>query len=282
MSDIFTLLVNTISERPICHAPTSSTYQLLKCVTRESIAKEFSSPEPQPVSFGPFGVLKFPYHRMGAIDSLDLFGLDEFIIFAFYNRNRSSYRCVADIGANLGLHSLMLNRSGFSVRSFEPDPTHASIFRRNVSLNHALDVELHEAAVSVEDGEAEFVRVLGNTTGSHLAGAKDSYGDKETFRVKVQAVQPLFQWADLIKMDAEGHEADMICSTSAVDWKGTDMIVEIGNAANAKRVFQHLTSLGVRIFAQKIGWQSVLILDDMPTSHRDGSLFISLRDSMPW
>jgi FkbM family methyltransferase len=282
MSDIFSLLVNTISERPDCHAPTSSIYQLLKFVTRESIAREFPSPDPKPVSFGPFGTLKFPYHRMGAIDSLDLFGLDEFIIFAFYNRNRSSYRRVADIGANLGLHSLVLSRSGFSVRSFEPDPAHAEIFRRNVSQNDAQDVELHEAAVSVEDGEAEFVRVLGNTTGSHLSGAKDSYGDQETFRVKVKAVQPLFQWADLIKMDAEGHEADMICSTSAADWKGTDMIVEIGNTANAERVFQHLTSLGVGMFSQKIGWRRVGIFEDMPTSHRDGSLFISLRNAMPW
>ncbi len=33
--------------------------------------------------FGPFGALNFPYREMGAITSLQLFGLDELIIFAF-------------------------------------------------------------------------------------------------------------------------------------------------------------------------------------------------------
>ena len=49
--------------------------------------------------------LKLDYVPMGRIDSLHLFGLDtELVIFAFYQHNKSRYRNVLDIGANIGLH----------------------------------------------------------------------------------------------------------------------------------------------------------------------------------
>src|ERR1041384_2111016 len=111
---------------------------------------------------------------MGAVDSLDLFGLDELIIFLFYWCNRGRYRRVVDIGANLGLHTIMMGRCGFQVTAFEPHPVHCEVLRRTVALNDITSVELRTAAVSTRTGEAAFVRVLGNTTGSHLLGSKDS------------------------------------------------------------------------------------------------------------
>jgi hypothetical protein len=124
--------------------------------------------------------------------------------------------------------------------------------------------------------------VLGNTTGSHLVGSKDSYGGREYFPVKTEAAKPLFRWADLLKIDAEGHERVILLTTEASDWKGTDAIVEVGNAANASALFDHLTRLGVSLFAQHKGWQRVERAAEMPTSHRQGSLFISAGVRMPW
>jgi FkbM family methyltransferase len=280
--DLFDLLLEALLERSDLHRPGTATYHFFKAAARSSVAERFRSDEPKPAPFGPFGVLEFPYHPMGAIDSLDLFGLDELIIFAFYWKNRSLYGKVADIGANLGLHSIVQSRCGFSVKAYEPDPVHAGLLRRNLALNQIERVELFQAAVSTQAGKAEFVRVLGNTTGSHLVGAKDSYGEKETFSVDVVPIAPIFAWADLIKMDAEGHEAEMLCSSTAEDWRGTDVMLEVGNAANAQRIFAHLSQLGVRLFAQKIGWSRVQSVEEVPTSHREGSLFASLRQKMPW
>src|SRR5574341_904869 len=81
------------------------------------------------------------------------------------------YRRARDIGANLGLHSIVLARCGFEVKAFEPDPWHFGLLKDNLAANRAR-VEAIPAAVSTADGEAQFVRVLGNTTGSHLAGSK--------------------------------------------------------------------------------------------------------------
>ena len=107
---------------------------------------------------------------MGAIDSIDLFGLDELLIFSFYYRNRGLYKRAIDIGANIGLHSIVLSLCGIKVESYEPDPSHYKKLVRNIELNGISNMIFHQAAVSKENGVMQFVRVLGNTTSSHLVG----------------------------------------------------------------------------------------------------------------
>lgn len=264
------------------HGPQSKVYSVFKKVARE-MALPFSAEEAEAKPFGPFGDLSFPYIKMGAIDSLDLFGLDELIIFSFYLANRNRYKKTLDIGANIGLHSIMMSKVGFQVTSFEPDPYHAGLIQKNLKANNARGVELVQAAVSTKEGKAEFVRVLGNTTGSHLAGAKsDPYGALERFEVPVVAFNKIVAGVDFVKMDVEGHEKDILLGTTKKEWDKTDAIVEIGTPTNAEAVFKHFTSIGVNLFAQKNGWKKVQSLIDVPTSYKEGSLFISTKNQMPW
>ena len=100
--------------------------------------------------------------------------------------------------------------------------------------------------------------------------------------VEIAAFGPIAAWADLVKIDVEGHEATLIAATNAQTWQDTDAIMEIGSATNAQTVFDHLNDLNVTMFAQKTGWRRVLNLDDMPTSYREGGLFVSGTGSMPW
>ena len=265
------------------HSPASAPYALLKRVARREVESLFHSADETAHGFGPFGRLAFPYVSMGAVDTLSLFDLDELILFSFYHQNRGRYRRVLDVGANLGLHSIVLSRCGYEVRCFEPDPTHFQLLQRNLAANGCASVTPYNAAVSNRSGTLEFVRVLGNTTGSHLAGSKPSpYGELERFPVRVEAIGPLLEWADLVKMDVEGHEAEILLSTERRHWADTDGVVEIGSPENARRVFDHFRALGVGLFAQKTGWRPVADLADVPASYRDGSLFVSCKDEMPW
>lgn len=276
------LIFETLAENPRRHVHSSALYRLCKATARSAVEKLFSSTERVARPFGPFGDISMPYTKMGAINSLDLFGVDELIIFAFYNANRARYRNVLDIGANLGLHSMILARCGYAVRAFEPDPWHYGLLTDNLAANGAASVTTFKEAVSTTDGEAQFVRVLGNTTGSHLAGSKNSYGEKETFTVPIRAVQPLFEWADFAKIDAEGHEKELLLAATPQLMQKLDIMVEIGNSENAKAVFAHFQSIGIGMYAQKAGWGRVQNLSDVPTSHREGSLFISAKPAMPW
>ena len=276
-------LIEGLPDRTGQHAPDTEQYGRLKPQLIQSIADRFAATDAIPVDLPPVGGIVFPYVQLGNIDSLDLFGLDEMILFAFYWRNQERYRRVADFGANLGLHALILDRCGYEVRAFEPDPKHLSHLQQMLDHNACKQVTVRPVALSTEDGTHEFTRVLGNTTGSHLTGAKSSpYGDLERFTVTVENALPHMAWADLVKIDIEGHEAEVLCATDAALWQGTDAVVEVGSAANADRIHAHFEDLPVNLFAQKIAWQRVEKRADMPESHRDGSLFISTKDAMPW
>jgi len=277
-------IIEALGDIPAQHPRTSKVYQLLEKVSAQALRESaFTKTENARQNLGSFGDLELPYYKMGAVDSLDLFGLDELIIFAFYLRNRAHYKRAADIGANLGLHSLLMARAGWKVISFEPDPTHAQLLERNLKLNQTDNVTLMKAAVSDHAGEMEFVRVLGNTTSSHLAGAKSNpYGELERFPVRVASIKEIMPSVDFVKMDAEGQEKIIILGTSAEDWAHTDMMVEIGSAENAAAIHQYLPGLGINAFAQKLGWSRVTSLSEMPTSYKEGSLFLTRSATMPW
>jgi FkbM family methyltransferase len=280
---IFPELIEVLPELSTHHAPTTATYRLLEKLVREAAVRTFGADAPCAAQFGPLGRIQLPFISMGAITSVELFGLDELILFSFYWTNKDRYRRSIDLGANIGLHSIMMTRCGMQVSCYEPDPTHFGFLTRNLVLNECTQTKTVNRAVSTVAGECEFVRVLGNTTGSHLAGAKENpYGDLERFCVTTDAFAEIAQDVDLVKMDIEGHEAEVLCGTGRDTWRGLDAVVEVGNPTNAERIFHHFSGLGVNLFAQRQGWARVTTAKNMPASYHDGSLFISEREAMPW
>lgn len=266
------------------HGPNTNTYKTIARLARATVeSSPFRNTANARAKFGGFGEIEFPYHKMGAIDSLNLFDLDELILFAFYWSARDVYRTTVDIGANIGLHSLLMAKCGWTVHAYEPDPTHLALWQRNVTLNALARASVTNAAVCDVTGTREFIRVLGNTTGSHLAGEKaPPYGELERFSVNVKAFRPLVESVDFAKVDAEGAEKAMILTTTADSWRHLDMMVEIGSRESAEAVFAHLGRLGVSVFAQKQGWSLVRRLEDMPMNYRDGSLFVTAKGVGPW
>jgi FkbM family methyltransferase len=268
---------------PEQHAPSSPVYRVLASAARAIVLNSSLAPgRDGRLALGSFGEIHLPYHRMGMIDSLDLFGLDELILFAFYSTNRARYGRAVDVGANLGIHTVLMSRCGWSVTAYEPDPVHASRLRDHLALN-GVDADLHVSAVSSQSGEREFVRVLDNTTSSHLAGAKSSpYGNLERFTVSVESASSALAVADFAKIDAEGSEVEILASLPRVRWSTLDVMAEIGSPDGARQVFDLARVMGIYAFAQKRGWRQVKRLEDMPTSYREGSLFMTGSDTPPW
>ena len=216
------------------------------------------------------GVLRidFPYEQFGKVDSLDLFCLNELTLFAFYSINRNRYKRALDIGANIGLHSIIMSRLGWSVIAYEPDPVHYGIMRRNIDSN-LVSVGSSRSAVSDSDAEASFVRVLGNTTGSHIEGFKRPHGETEKVTVTTTDAKRQFNWADFAKIDAEGHEVVIL---SRLD-SPCEVMVEVGSRENGEKLFEMFH--GKRHMAcQHMKWKSPKTKEDMPEHHSMGSLFI--------
>jgi len=265
------------------HKPGSEVYTLLKQTARKEIEELFGDGGIQAVGFKPFGELVFPYYKMGAIDSLNLFDIDELIIFSFYWINRKRYHKVLDIGSNIGLHSIVLDKCGYEARSYEPDPRHFEVIQKNLSLNKCSNVQPFNSAISNKTGKSEFTRVLGNTTGSHLSGSKSNpYGDLDKFLVSTIDINSIIGWCDLVKLDAEGHEKEILLAVNHDVWPNIDVLVEIENKTNAEAVYGHFKKIGVNLFSQKNNWEKVDDVKDMPVGYREGTLFITSKSKMPW
>jgi FkbM family methyltransferase len=282
--DHFDTLFQFLATYPQHHARDSAFYKFVEPLVRQAFHDAQPSFEAgRKVRLAELGSIVLPYEKMGAIDSIDLFGLDELLMFAFYHRNRARYARVADVGANIGLHSIVLARCGFQVEAYEPDPSHHAKLVRNLELNEITECTVHQVAVSEKDGTMQFVRVLGNTTSSHLAGAKaNPYGELERFDVAVRDIRDIAKRVDLFKIDAEGHEAVLLGALPTEVWKRVDAFVEIGTPENAQAVFDRFAGTGINIFSQKRGWARAQTLDDVPFSYKEGGVFVSAKPVMPW
>jgi FkbM family methyltransferase len=231
------------------------------------------------------GELHFPYFSMGNIDSVKLFGMDELIIFALYFANRKRYRKVLDLGANIGLHTLVMKKLGFMVTSYEPDLTHLNQIHLVLTLNNMDIKHVVPKAISDSTGTMQYIRVLGNTTGSHLLGAKENvYGPTDIVSVEVDDISEVLNKGnfDFVKMDVEGHEAVLLKRITADSLKKTDIMLEIGSEKNAIEIYEILKQKGIPAYAQKINWMLVEKLEDLPSHHTHGSVFLSMQGAPNW
>lgn len=233
---------------------------------------------------GHLGELQVPQVDMGFVSTKNLFELNELILFAYYHRSASRYSRVTDCGANIGVHSMVLAKLGYFVDAYEPDPLHYTILEKNLVGNDLLArVSPHQAAVTVENGIYDFVRILNNTTASCLTmSTKIPYGPSEMIRVVGVSIVEAIQESDLVKLDVEGVETFLIAAiTVQGDFRG-DILAEVGSAKNAGVLWELLRDSEWSIFTQKYNWRRAQSFHQLPTSHREGSVFITRRGAMPW
>jgi FkbM family methyltransferase len=220
-----------------------------------------------------------PKISFGNISSLNLLEIDELLIFQYYLKNYPSYSKFIDIGANIGVHSIINSKLGLKVEAYEPDPKHISLMKKNIKNNNAIGIKVYQCAVSTVNSKMLFTRVLGNTTGSHLTGAKKNvYNDVKQFKVKVVQAKKIIKKNYLVKIDAEGEESKILSSLKKNHFMENDFICEIGSKENAKIIYQKLKKEKINSYAQKINFKKVKKLKDIPTSYKEGTLFISSKN----
>lgn len=130
---------------------------------------------------------------------------------ALVTRHVARNSIAIDVGANIGLSTILLARLAERVIAFEPSPPNAAFLHRNLVLNGIGNVEVIEAAASSEAGTLRF-HVAQFGAGSHVVASGHIAGTSIS-AVSVPAVT--LDQADLppigfIKIDAEGHEPDVL------------------------------------------------------------------------
>lgn len=221
--------------------------------------------------------INFPNFSFGNIKARHFFGLDELLIHDFYIRNKNKYKYVADIGANCGLHSKILCELGYEVDSYEPDLKHIEMAKK--LLTGYKNNNFYQKAVSNYTGKATFTRIINNSTGSYINDKKQSYGPTEMYEVDVINALDLSFKYDLIKMDIEGSEADVFKAFDPKVFEKTDFIAEVSTLETRSLLWELFSSLNIKVYSQKTGWKLIGDINDLPTSHREGSIFISQKNN---
>ena len=281
--DILQSLLELLPQVKSYHSPFTEIYKYIEKTSKYSTFKLFGPNQNNEVDLGILGKIKLPYFSMGSINSTHLFGLDELILFAFYYKNRKNYKKVADLGANIGLHSIILSNLGFQVTSYEPDLIHFKKITENTNSNCLKNKpDLINKAISTKKGFVEFTRIMNNTTGSHISGSKDScYGELEKITVETDAFKDIISNFDFLKIDIEGHEADVLLSTILKIGKIQMQCLRLVLLKMLKKYLIFLKNKCEFVFS-KNNWAKVRNLDDMPSSYKEGSLFISCKPNVPW
>jgi FkbM family methyltransferase len=125
-------------------------------------------------------------------------------------------RTIVDVGANVGFFALSLAASSDAVvHAVEPQPRLADLIEKSARASNLLDhIQLHRFALSDHDGEADFIIDEGNLGGSRIASDNDSLtaiqvplrnGSDFLDSLGVSSI-------DLMKVDVEGHEAQIFRS----------------------------------------------------------------------
>lgn len=202
---------------------------------------------------------------------------------------------VLELGANVGyytVHGAVANR-GCRYVAVEPHPASAAALRRNLALNSIGNVEVVEAAAAGAAAPGERLTLAvpdqdryGAPAGAFVpAGGEgvDGVAAARTIEVDVAAVPDLIDGVDLLKLDIEGHEAEVLDSVLDVlraERPTTFLEVRRAHAPRLRAIVGELADAGYVAFA--IGTTSLHLLTrdqlDAPALPRYGTRDLVLVD----
>jgi FkbM family methyltransferase len=144
-------------------------------------------------------------------------------------------RTAIDVGAAEGVYAFFLQRLALHCIAFEPNPS------SHLNLKRALpEVEIHQAAVSAEDGDATLRVPVVNGIPYQGWGTIEPKNQFPEFpphtvkEIKVRTVRPdRMALGDIgfVKIDVEGHELDVLAGLSGLLAKCLpNLLIEIGDA----------------------------------------------------
>jgi FkbM family methyltransferase len=137
---------------------------------------------------------------------------EEVFLKAGYDLSKVNFKpeAILDCGAHIGMFSLLAKMSFPSARivAYEPNPRNIRFIRRQI-VGNRLDIDVVEAAVSIETKEEYFAVV-----NSHSGRLSSSASNNRCYKVKVvdfpAALKKLQPSSLLLKMDVEGEERNIL------------------------------------------------------------------------
>jgi len=157
----------------------------------------------------------------------------------------------ADVGANIGCHTLTLARlvgEAGIVHAFEPEPSVFAELVRHVALNKWKNVRCQNTALSIESGETTLY--LGSNDGTNSLRPTLHSGNKTT-TVKTDTLDAYMQRHNL-------HRLDVV----KIDVEGAERFVLRGGIATIER-FRPILIVELSIHSAAFGYSDVQLRDEL-------------------
>lgn len=216
---------------------------------------------------------------VSGIEYLVLYGVNDFC-------PRRAQPVILDCGANIGISVLNYKRQfpQAKIVAFEPDPEFAPVLHRNLQKNGAADVDIVEAAVWMEDGEASWY--CEGIDGSKLVTSTQADTRMVTVRT-VDLAQYLTDEVDLIKLDIEGAEYKVVTALGDKLRVVRNMVIEChvhcADVAPLASLLATLSATGFHVAVNSLSsWRDLVRQPAIPPEHFSQYLLIAAwRDPIP-
>ncbi len=150
-----------------------------------------------------------------------------------------------DIGANVGIYSLLFSRYSKLIYAFEPFPRNLSFLYRMLKLNNIENVIIVPCAVADKDGLSWFQKAHSNAEGRlNTSGSQPvSVISLDTF-IKESKLIP-----NLLKIDVEGAELSVLKGAKELlSISKPIILIETHGDTIKKKCFEFLKQMGYRYF----------------------------------
>ena len=186
------------------------------------------------------------------------------VLAGFIRANVAPGATVIDVGANIGLSTILLARMAKTVFAFEASPKNAAFLQKNLELNRIGNVRVYVNAASHAVGS---VRIHEATfgAGSHVVSSAHVAAERlPTVEVACVTLDSIdFPQIDFIKIDAEGHEPNVLAGATSLLRRDAPLVYTEVNAWCLSAFAGHSLGAFVRTLWQRF---------DVSSCAPDGSL----------
>lgn len=185
-------------------------------------------------------------------------GGSELLLEKFLNPSKDLV--LVDVGAKVGLWTLMFAKRCKKVHAFEPNPETVSLLKRNtIKLRN---VKLYPCALGEENGFKDFFIHKRPGYSSFVIKYADHI---KTIRVPVRTLDSFnFETVDLIKIDTEGYELPVLRGgRETIGRERPQLYIEIHDQGQKSLIFKFLQEFNYTysVYYLKNTLQSIIITD---------------------